>query len=45
MTCSVTNAASPLIQLKANSSLTPSTGWPRVTFTLTNLTSQGVAIA
>lgn len=47
LTCTftVTNASSPLIQLNANSSLTPSTGYPRVTYTLTNLTQQAVAIS
>jgi collagen type VII alpha len=47
LTCTftVTSAASPLIQLNANSSLTPSTGYPRVTYTLTNLTQQAIAIS
>jgi parallel beta-helix repeat protein len=45
VTFTITNASSPLIQLNANSSLMPSTGYPRVTYTFTNLTQQAVAIS
>jgi hypothetical protein len=40
-----TLTTSGTIQVNANSSLTPSTGYPRVTFVLHNTTQQAVAIA
>ena len=40
-----TTAASPtVVSINANSSLTPSAGYPRVTYELSNLTQQAVAI-
>jgi hypothetical protein len=39
------SAANPaLLSVNANSSLTPSTGYPRVTYTIRNLTQQAIAI-
>lgn len=39
------SAANPaLLSVNANSSLTPSTGYPRVTYTIRNLTQQAIAV-
>jgi hypothetical protein len=45
VTWTITAANPALIQLNANSSLTPSTGYPRVTFVQRNLTQQAVSIS
>jgi hypothetical protein len=44
VTWTITAANPALLRINANSSLTPSAGYPRVTYTLRNLTSQAVAI-
>jgi hypothetical protein len=45
VTWTITAANPALIQVNANSSLTPSTGYPRVTFVLENLSQQAVSIS
>jgi hypothetical protein len=45
VTWTITAANPALIQINANSSLTPSTGYPRVTFVLENLSQQAVSIS
>jgi hypothetical protein len=45
VTWTITAANPALIQINSNSSLTPSTGYPRVTFVLENLSQQAVAIS
>lgn len=42
VTWTITAANPALIQVNANSSLTPSAGYPRVTFSIKNLTSQAI---
>lgn len=42
-TWTITAANPAVITLNANSSLTPSTGYPRVTYTIRNLTQQAIA--
>jgi hypothetical protein len=44
VTFTITAANPALLQINANSSLTPSTGYPRVTFTHRNLGQQAVAV-
>lgn len=44
VTFTLTAANPAVLQLNANSSLTPSTGFPRITYSLENLTQQAVAI-
>ena len=44
VTWTITAANPALLQINANSSLTPSTGYPRVTYTLRNLTQQAIAV-
>lgn len=43
-TWAISNANPAVISVNANSSLTPSTGYPRITFSLSNLGQQAVAI-
>ncbi len=45
VTWTATGANPTLVQLNANSSLTPSTGYPRVTCVLKNLTQQAVTVS
>jgi hypothetical protein len=44
VTWTITAANPAVLTLNANSSLTPSAGYPRVTFSLENLTQQAVAV-
>ena len=44
VTWTITAANPALLQVNANSSLTPSTGYPRVTYTIRNLTQQAIAV-
>lgn len=44
VTWTITAANPALLQVNANSSLTPSAGYPRITYTLTNFTQQAVAV-
>ena len=44
VTWTISAAATPLIAVNANSSLTPSAGYPRVTFSVENLTSQAIGL-
>jgi hypothetical protein len=44
VTWSLTAASPALLQINANSSLTPSTGFPRVVYLLKNLTNQSVSV-
>ena len=43
-TWTITAANPAVLTLNANSSLTPSTGYPRLTYTIRNLTNQAIAI-
>lgn len=45
VTFTITAANPALVQINANSSLTPSSGFPRVTYSMENLTQQAVSIA
>lgn len=44
MTWAVSGANPAVLSLNANSSLTPSTGYPRITYTVENFTQQAIAI-
>lgn len=44
VTFTITAANPAVISVNANSSLTPSTGYPRITYTLENFTQQAVAV-
>ncbi len=43
-TWAISNANPAVISINANSSLTPSTGYPRITFSITNLGQQAIGI-